>query len=79
MPNSYHAIVACVAAGTGVTIMPAEVLDQAVLGTSVDRHPLPARLRRNRTHLVWSGEASAPLRALADLLPKSPARRHVGG
>ena len=62
--GSYHAIVACVAAGTGVAIVPAEVLDQAVLGTAVERHPLPARLRGNRTHLVWSGEASAALRAL---------------
>jgi DNA-binding transcriptional LysR family regulator len=72
--GSYHAIVACVAAGTGVAIVPAEVLDQAVLGTSVDRHPLPARLRRNRTHLVWSGEASTSLRALMDFLPEPDAR-----
>src|SRR5918993_860966 len=77
--GSYHAIVACVAAGTGVAIVPAEVLDQAVLGASVDRHRLPARLRRNRTHLVWSGEAGAPLRALADLLPKLHAGRHISG
>ena len=77
--GSYHAIVACVAAGTGVAIVPAEVLDQAVLGASVQRHQLPARLRTNRTHLAWPGEASAPLRALADLLPKPPGRRHVGG
>jgi len=67
--GSYHAIVACVAAGTGVAIVPSQVLDHAVLGTAVQRHPLPARLRRNRTHLVWTGEASAPLRALMDLLP----------
>ena len=75
--GSYHAIVACVAAGTGVAIVPVEVLDQAVLGTSVQRHPLPARLRVNRTHLVWSGEASAALRALMDLLPKSAVRSHT--
>jgi DNA-binding transcriptional LysR family regulator len=75
--GSYHAVVACVAAGTGVAIVPAEVLDQAALGTSIDRHPLPARLRRNRTHLVWSGEASAPLRALVDLLPNQPAGKHT--
>ena len=75
--GSYHAIVACVAAGTGVAIVPAEVLDQAVLGTAVERHPLPARLRVNRTHLVWSGEASAPLRALADLLPELAANRPI--
>ncbi|SDM94295.1 DNA-binding transcriptional regulator, LysR family [Methylobacterium phyllostachyos] len=68
--NSYHAIVACVAAGTGAAIVPAEMLDHAVLSDAVVRHPLPARLRLNRTHLVWSGEASAPLQALMTLLPK---------
>jgi DNA-binding transcriptional LysR family regulator len=72
--GSYHAIVACVAAGTGVAIVPAEVLDHAVLGTSVQRHPLPARLRNNRTHLLWSGEASAPLQALMELLSQRPHR-----
>ena len=67
--GSYHAIVACVAAGTGVAIVPSEVLDHAVLGTAVQRHRLPARLRINHTHLVWSGEASPALQALIDLLP----------
>ena len=71
--NSYHAIVACVAAGTGAAIVPAEMLDHAVLSTAVVRHPLPARLRLNRTHLVWSGEASAPLQALMTLLPRPAA------
>lgn len=75
--GSYHAIVACVAAGAGVAIVPAEVLDQAVLGSSVQRHPLPARLRVNRTHLVWQGEASAPLRALMEMLPPPRARRRT--
>jgi hypothetical protein len=28
-----------------------EALDQAVLGSTVERHPLPARSRLNRTHL----------------------------
>jgi DNA-binding transcriptional LysR family regulator len=68
--GSYHAIVACVAAGTGVAIVPADMLEQAVLATEVQRHPLPARFRVNRTHLAWSGEASAPLRAFIDLLPR---------
>ncbi|WP_232631909.1 LysR family transcriptional regulator [Methylobacterium sp. Leaf118] len=66
--SSYHAIVACVAAGTGAAIVPAEVLDHAVMSTAVARHPLPEHLRRNRTHLVWSGEPSAPLQALMALL-----------
>jgi len=67
--SSYHAIVACVAAGTGAAVVPCEVLDHAVLGTTVARHPLPAHLRRNRTHLVWSGEAGPALRSLMALLP----------
>jgi DNA-binding transcriptional LysR family regulator len=66
--GSYHAIVACVAGGTGVAIIPAEVLDHAVLGTAVQRHALPSRLRGNCTHLVWPGEASPALQALMDLL-----------
>lgn len=73
--GSYHAIVACVAAGTGAAIVPSEVLDQAVIGTAVERHPLPARLRINRTHLVWSGEASAALQALMGLLPAPAIRK----
>jgi len=70
---SYHAIVACVAAGTGVAIMPAEMLDQAVLGHSVQRHALPERFRCNRTHLAWSGRASAPLLALIGMMEESVA------
>lgn len=65
---SYHAIVACVAAGTGIAIMPAEMLEQAVLGHSVQRHALPERLRRNWTHLAWSGKAGAPLLALMGMM-----------
>ena len=43
---SYHAIVACVAAGIGIGIVPAELLEQAVMATDVEQHPLPARLRQ---------------------------------
>ena len=71
--SSYHAIVACVAAGTGMAIVPAEVLDHAVMSTAVERHPLPPHLRRNRTRLVWSGDASPALRALMALLPDKAA------
>jgi DNA-binding transcriptional LysR family regulator len=68
--SSYHAIVACVAAGTGAAIVPAGVLDLAVMGTAVARHPLPPRLRASRTHLVWAGEASPPLASLMAMLPR---------
>lgn len=68
--GSYHAIVACVAAGTGAAIVPAAVLDHAVLATAVARHPLPDGLRFSRTHLVWSGQASPALRSLMALLER---------
>ncbi|WP_210206747.1 LysR family transcriptional regulator [Methylobacterium durans] len=77
--SSYHAIVACVAAGTGAAIVPAEVLDQAVLSTAVKRHPLPPHLRVNRTHLVWSGDAGASLQALMGLLPSAAASQEAIG
>lgn len=73
--GSYYAIVACVAAGTGIGILSTELLDCAALGTAVQRHPLPTKLRANRTHLVWSGEVSPPLQALIELLPKMRDRK----
>jgi len=68
--GSYHAIVA---AGT-VAVVPADVLEHAVLATEVQRHRLPARFRVNRTYLLWPGDASAPLRAFIDLLPTQRSR-----
>lgn len=73
--GSYHAIVACVAAGTGIGIISTELLDCAVLGGAVQRHPLPQKVRTSRTHLVWSGEKSVPLQALIDLLPKGRGKK----
>ena len=61
--GSYHAIVACVAAGTGVAIMPARRPDNAVMGDSIQRHELPEAMRTNRTSLVWAGEPGGPLSA----------------
>ena len=61
--GSYHAIVACVAAGAGAAFVPESVLDQASLGAQVQRHRLPPALARNRTHLVWRDEPSRALEA----------------
>src|SRR6185503_11281114 len=66
--SSYHAIVACVAAGAGIALMPEAVLDA-----------MPqARVRRNRiaraqseivTPLIWrEGEISPPVQALRTLM-----------
>ncbi|MBI5258514.1 MAG: LysR family transcriptional regulator [Burkholderiales bacterium] len=72
---SYPAIIACVAAGTGCAIVPVSVLQALRAGSDVGQHTLPERVRRNRTHLVWQGEASPALQALRALLvPRAPKR-----
>lgn len=65
---SYPAIIACVAAGTGCAIAPRSVLESLRASDDVAVHPLPARVRDNRTHLVWNGEASPALLRLIELL-----------
>jgi DNA-binding transcriptional LysR family regulator len=66
---SYPAIVACVAAGTGVAIVPRSVLAGLRAAKSVRAHELPAHLARNRTHLIWhEGQESLALRGLRQLL-----------
>jgi DNA-binding transcriptional LysR family regulator len=65
---SYHAIIACVAAGAGVAVAPRSVLELARLDDGVDVHPLGA-LGQVDTLLVWrKGHYSAALDALRDLL-----------
>ncbi|QIE91440.1 LysR family transcriptional regulator (plasmid) [Pseudomonas nitroreducens] len=62
---SYHAITACVAAGTGVSIMPLSVLRAVQAEHLVRVLPLPGPFARSRTHLVWrSGHRSSELTAL---------------
>ncbi|MNT24896.1 HTH-type transcriptional regulator GltR [compost metagenome] len=57
---SYHAIVACVAAGTGVAIVPRSVL--AVLGAeqSVRVGALSGSHGRALTQLVWRADDDTP-------------------
>ena len=63
--SSYHAIVACVAAGTGIALAPRSVLEVVRGADSVAVYALPARSRRAMTSLVWrKGETSWALKAL---------------
>jgi DNA-binding transcriptional LysR family regulator len=66
--NSYHAIVACVASGTGVALLPESVLDVARTD-EVALHPLPAVLAEIVTPLIWrAGETSPSLVALQEIV-----------
>jgi DNA-binding transcriptional LysR family regulator len=65
---SYQAMIACVAAGTGYALVPRSLLASLRSGHEVKQHELPAKIRRNRTHLVWHGTPSSALARLQELL-----------
>ncbi len=62
---SYHAIIACVAAGAGIAIVPRSVLKLAGAGRGLLVGKLPARIAHARTQLAWrAGHRSIALEAL---------------
>lgn len=76
--SSYHAIVACVAAGAGIALMPEAVLDAMPL-TRVRRNQIPRAQSEIVTPLIWrKGEISPPVLALRTLMASlgtAPKRR----
>jgi DNA-binding transcriptional LysR family regulator len=73
---SYQAMIACVAAGTGFALVPRSLLVALKASGEVRQHELPAKVRRNRTHLVWNGEPSTALARLMALVePEATPRR----
>jgi DNA-binding transcriptional LysR family regulator len=79
--GSYHAIVACVAAGTGVALVPEAVL-ATLHAAPVRRHALPRVHAEVVTPLVWrAGELPPALAALQEQLRSAadaPRRRTAG-
>ncbi|MGZ5182183.1 MAG: LysR substrate-binding domain-containing protein [Ramlibacter sp.] len=65
---SYQAMIACVAAGTGFAVVPRSLLAALRSTGDVRQHELPAKIRRNHTHLVWNGVPSTALEQLQALL-----------
>jgi DNA-binding transcriptional LysR family regulator len=66
--GSYQAMIACVAAGTGFALVPRSLLAALRAGNDVRQHELPARVRRNHTHLIWNGTPSTALQRLQALV-----------
>ena len=67
--QSYHAIVACVAAGSGIAVVPRSVMAMTRAGREIALTPLPAHIAKARTQLVWRPEHhSVALEALKKLL-----------
>jgi DNA-binding transcriptional LysR family regulator len=67
--GSYHAIVACTAAGGGIAVVPKSVLRAVGAQDQVAVHPLPANVANAKTMLVWRrGHESSALHALREEL-----------
>ena len=63
--SSYHAIVACVAAGAGIAVVPRSVIRVSLAASGVATHPLPSAVSKARTFFVWrQGHQSIALDAL---------------
>jgi DNA-binding transcriptional LysR family regulator len=77
--GSYHAIVACVAAGCGIAVVPRSVIRALRPEREVRVYPLPREIAGSSTHLVWrQGHRSAALDALRSALAAAPARSAAG-
>ena len=74
--QSYHAIVACVAAGSGIAIVPRAVIELTPGGREVAVSALPASIAKARTHLVWRpGHSSVALEEMKRLLAGAGLKR----
>ena len=67
--TSYHAMLGCVVAGMGISLMPRNVLTTFPDAKLLSTHSLPAALARAQTSLIWrKGMLSPKVRALIDVL-----------
>jgi DNA-binding transcriptional LysR family regulator len=67
--GSYHAIIACAAAGGGIAVIPRSVLRATGMESQVAVHALPAKVANARTLLVWRpGARSSAFAALQEAL-----------
>ena len=70
--NSYHAIVACVAAGTGIAVVPRSVIRLVRAEREVAVYPLPPAMSKVKTLLVWRRDhQSAALDAMCKELGRA--------
>lgn len=75
---SYHAIVATVAAGTGIAVVPRSVIRVLGIEGQVALHPLPRHIANAKTQLVWcSGHQSLALDALRRAIPRPAAEQRA--
>ena len=69
--QSYHAIIACVAAGSGIAIVPRSVIETTPGGREIGITLLPRDIAKARTQLIWRpGHSSVALGAMKALLAR---------
>ncbi|PLR40229.1 LysR family transcriptional regulator [Chimaeribacter coloradensis] len=67
--HSYHAMLACVASGAGIAVLPQSVLAQLPGHERVTANPLPDEVADTATWLIWRREAFSPnVRALKEII-----------
>ncbi len=67
--SSYHAMLGCVVAGMGISLLPRNVLTTFPDAKLLSVHALPPGLDRAATALIWrKGTLSPKIRALMDIL-----------
>lgn len=67
--QSYHAMLACVASGGGLALLPESVLALLPAAGQVSHHALPQAMGCTSTYLVWRREAFTPnIKALKSLI-----------
>ncbi|WP_261640173.1 putrescine utilization regulator PtrR [Erwinia mallotivora] len=67
--QSYHAMLACVASGGGLALLPESVLQQLPAAGQVRRLAIPEEIGRTSTYLVWRRDAFTPnIKALKQLI-----------
>jgi DNA-binding transcriptional LysR family regulator len=78
--TSYHAMLGCVVAGMGVSLVPRMVLATFPDARLLSLHPLPPELGRALTVLMWrKGALSPKVRALRDVLMAHAVARKAQG
>lgn len=75
--GSYHAIVACVAAGSGIAVVPQSVIRALRPEKQVRIHPLPKDIAVAKTQLAWrAGHFSSAFEALRATLGRAAPSTH---
>ena len=71
--SSYHSLLACVAAGMGVGIIPESLLKDYPFQQRLKTHRLPTKIKRSTTYMVWRKDSvKVSMTTFAELIRNEP-------